>query len=86
MTKLPERPWAEVAIDLHGPFQSGKYLLVIIDEQSRFPVVEVVRSTSAEQILPRLRKTFALFGHQTWLSPTMAHLSTARTWHLLLQN
>lgn len=62
MTKLPERPWAEVAIDLHGPLQSGKYLLVIIDEQSRFPVVEVVRSTSAEQILPRLRKTFALFG------------------------
>ncbi|XP_040070280.1 uncharacterized protein K02A2.6-like [Ixodes scapularis] len=62
MTKLPERPWAEIAIDLHDPLQSGKYLLVIIDEQSRFPVLEVVRSTSAKQILPRLRKTFALFG------------------------
>ena len=37
MSKLPEGPWQHVDIDFCGPFPSGDYLLVAIDEYSRFP-------------------------------------------------
>ena len=46
MTDLPDRPWQKVSMDLCGPFSSGDYLLVVIDDCSRFPEVEIVRSTS----------------------------------------
>ena len=41
MTTLPSGPWMEAAVDLAGPFPSGEYLLVVIDEYSRFPEVDV---------------------------------------------
>ena len=42
MTTLPFGPWMEVAVDLAGPFPSGEYLLVITDEYSRCPEVDVI--------------------------------------------
>ena len=42
---------------------TGVYLLVIIDEFSRFPVVEVVRSTSAETVIPVVDNVFSLLGY-----------------------
>ena len=62
MSELPSRPWAEISVDFSGPYPSGEYLLVAIDEYSRFPVVEVVHSTSASTVIPQLDKMFALFG------------------------
>ena len=44
MTPLPETPWRELSTDFYGPLPTGEYLLVIIDEYSRYPVVEIVRS------------------------------------------
>ena len=46
MSKLPDFPWRMVSIDFTGPFKSGEYLLVIIDNYSHFPKVEIVGSTS----------------------------------------
>ena len=37
ITHLPRAPWKEVAMDFLGPFPTGEYLLVVIDEFSRFP-------------------------------------------------
>ena len=54
MTPLPSRPWKMPAMDFLGPFPSGDYLLVVIDEYSRFPEVEIVKSTSAKSAIPRL--------------------------------
>ena len=62
MTPLPEAPWCELSTDFYGPLPSGEYLLVIIDDYSRFPVVELVRSTSANTVIPVLDKVLSTFG------------------------
>ena len=62
MTELPDGPWQNVASDLHGPTPSGDYVLVVIDEYSRFPEVEFVKSTSPRSVIPKLDKIFSSFG------------------------
>ena len=54
MSRLPEGPWIQVSADLFGPLPSGQHLLVVIDDYSRFPKVEVANSTSAESVIPHL--------------------------------
>ena len=61
MSPLPTSPWQEVSIDFKD-LSSGEYLLVITDDYSRYPVVEIVRSTSAKAVIPKLDKVFAEFG------------------------
>ena len=51
-----------MAIDFAGPFPSGEYLLVVTDEYSRYPEVEIVSSTSERVVLPRLDQIFARHG------------------------
>ena len=62
MTELPSGPWESVATDFHGPLSSGHYLLVVIDEYSRFPEVEITKSTSANASIPKFDKIFASYG------------------------
>jgi transposase InsO family protein len=62
MTSLPSGPWKEVAVDFAGPFPTGEYLLVVVDEYSRFPEVEVITSTSAKATIPKLDAMFARQG------------------------
>lgn len=62
MSKLPETPWHTVSADFYGPLPTGEYLLVVIDEYTRYPVVEVVRSTAASVIIPIVDKIFSMFG------------------------
>ena len=61
-TQLPEEPWISVSVDFAGPFPSGDYLLVVIDDYSRFPEVEIVSSTSSRAILPELDQIFSRQG------------------------
>ena len=62
MTKIPENPWTHLSADFCGPFPTGEYLLVVVDDHSRFPVVEFLRSTSAKAVIPKFDKIFSLFG------------------------
>ncbi|PIK41369.1 hypothetical protein BSL78_21779 [Apostichopus japonicus] len=62
MSELPAAPWTELSIDFCGPFPSGDYLLVIIDDYSRYPIVESTKSTSANATIPILDKVFSTFG------------------------
>ena len=62
MTPLPSAPWKEVAIDFVGPFPTGDYIMVVIDEYSRFPEVETLTSTSARAVIPKLDAIFARQG------------------------
>ena len=62
MTELPERPWQKISLDFSGPYPSGEYCLIVVDDYSRYPVVELVSTTSAAAVIPRLDKIFSMFG------------------------
>ena len=62
MSKMPDAPWDKVDLDFYGPLPSGEYLLVVIDRYSRYPEVEIVRSTKASVVIPKLDKVFATHG------------------------
>ena len=62
MSELPLAPWTRVAMDFYGPLGSGEYLLSIIDEYSRFPIIRVVSSTSAKATIAKLDGVFSEFG------------------------
>ena len=58
---FPASPWREVSVDFKQ-LSSCEYLLVITDDYSRYPAIELVRSTSASTVIPQLDKTFSTFG------------------------
>ncbi|XP_064470096.1 uncharacterized protein K02A2.6-like [Ornithodoros turicata] len=62
MTKLPEGPWQNLALDFAGPFPDGQYLLVLVDEYSRFPVIRTLKSLDTDRVTKALRDIFTLFG------------------------
>ena len=49
-------------MDFCGPFPMGEYLFVVIDAYSRFPEVEIVHSTSASAIIPKMDRIFSTHG------------------------
>ena len=61
MSKLPNGPWEQLSADFYT-FPSAQELLVLIDEYSRFPIVEPVASTSHKQVIPKLDNIFSTFG------------------------
>ena len=62
MSEMPTGPWQKVHIDFYEPMPTSEYILVVIDRYSRFPIVEMVKSTKAKSIIPKLDKTFAVHG------------------------
>ena len=66
-SELPEAVWSEISIDFYGPVPTGEKLFVVIDLYSRFPLVEVMKTTNAEATINRLKKHFALYGYPTRL-------------------
>ena len=62
MTPLPPQPWHHLSADFFGPLPSEEYLLVIIDDYPRYPIVKIIHSTSACAVIPAFDRTFALFG------------------------
>ena len=59
---MPKGPQEKVHIDFQGPLPSRDYLLVVKDRYSRFPEVEIVRSTKASVMIPKLDKIFSVRG------------------------
>ncbi|CAC5369008.1 unnamed protein product [Mytilus coruscus] len=62
MSDLPDAPWTYISMDFCGPFPSGHFLMVIMDEYSRYPVVETLTTISAKAVIPLLDKVFSTFG------------------------
>ena len=60
MTRIPEDPWINISVDFAEV--SGQYVLIIVDDHSRYPFAECVRSTSAKAVIPKLDKVFGMFG------------------------
>ena len=61
-TQLPNGPWESLAVDYHGPLPSGDYVLVVIDEYSRFAEIDFTKSTSANATIPKLDRIFSSYG------------------------
>jgi transposase InsO family protein len=59
--EYPKAPWRRIHIDHAGPFQ-GKYFLVVVDAFTKWVEVEVVKNTSSNITVERLRKMFSTFG------------------------
>ncbi len=55
-------PWESLAVDYYGPLPSGDYVLVVIDEYSRFPEIEFTTSTSAKATIPKLDRIFSSYS------------------------
>ncbi|XP_014664198.1 PREDICTED: uncharacterized protein K02A2.6-like [Priapulus caudatus] len=64
MTELPQLPWSEVSVDFAN-LPSGEHMLVVIDDYSRFVEVEIVSSTAASLVIPKLDRIFSSFGVPT---------------------
>ncbi len=62
MTEMQELPWRTVHVDFYGPLPTSEYLLVVVDRYSRFPEVEIVHSTRASTVIPKLDKIFSVHG------------------------
>ena len=62
MTALPTHPWKSLRIDFCGPFPTGEMLFVMIDEYSRFPEVEIMKSTTTQSVILCMEKIFATHG------------------------
>lgn len=63
MSELPSGPWKDLSADFCGPLPTGEYLFVITDEYSRYPIVEIIRSVSANTVIPVLDKVLSEFSY-----------------------
>ena len=59
---MPESPWLSVAVYLCGPFLTGETLLILVDYYSRFPFVEILKSTTSATIISKLFEIFSVHG------------------------
>ena len=55
-TEFPAGPWQELHADYKGPIGKEYYLHVLIDQYNKFPVVQVVKSTSWGAVKTRTRE------------------------------
>ena len=60
MLKLPQNAWNSVSVNFCTI--GNEYALVVIDDYSRYPVVEIVSSTSVNAVIPKLDSIFSVFG------------------------
>ena len=63
MSSLPNGAWEEIATDFHGPVPSGEYIMVTIDEFSRFPIIKIIKSNDADTVIRNWTETFQVFGN-----------------------
>src|SRR5664279_966221 len=65
MSPLPPSPWQHLSMDFCGPLPTGEMLMVVIDDYTRYPVVEVINSTSANTVIATLDRILSLFSIPT---------------------
>ena len=62
MSELPKSKWTDLSADFYGPLPTGELLLVIIDDYSRFPTVEIVHSTSANTTIAAFDRVLSQYS------------------------
>ena len=61
-TKVLEKVWDTINIDYLGALPNGKYVLAMIDQRSRYPVIAAANSTSAISLIKILMQVFFQYG------------------------
>ena len=59
---LPDRAWQNLHADFKGPIAGSYYLHVVIDQYSKYPEVDVLKSTEFTKLQPVLDRIFATHG------------------------
>ena len=60
---LATQPWQRISLDFKGPVKGkNNYLLIVIDEYSRFPFVFPCRNMTAQAVINCLTTLFCMFG------------------------
>ena len=67
-------------MDFYGPLPTGDYLIVIIDEFSRFAVVEITKCLPTEKIIPIVDKVFSMFSYPRKLKTDNGPPFNSRQW------
>ena len=62
LRETPGRVWQHVSMDFKGPVGGDYYLHVTIDNFSRFPVVQMTKSTDFKGLKDKLVETFSMYG------------------------
>jgi hypothetical protein len=56
--ELPDSVWTELSMDFCGLYPNRQYIMVVMDEYSRYPVVETLTTVSTKSVIPLLDKIF----------------------------
>ena len=59
---LPEQPWQYVHANFKGPIGAKYYLHIVINQYSKCPEVDIVKSTSFKKLKPHLDRIIATDG------------------------
>ena len=59
---LPDRPWQKLHADFKGPIGKKYYLHIVIDQYSKYPEVDIVKSTEFSKVEPCLNRIMATHG------------------------
>ena len=62
MTDPPKQAWHIIHVDYCGPFPTGQYLFVAVNETLKYTEVHVTRSSSAATAITHLNQMFATHG------------------------
>lgn len=52
MSPMPDLPWQQLLLAFYGPIHTGEISMVLLDDFSRYPIVNVVKSTPADNVIP----------------------------------
>ena len=61
MSPLSDAPWLELSMDLMD-LPNGKYLVIVMDDYSRFPTVEHPKTSSSQAVISALDWVLSTFG------------------------
>ena len=53
---LPTGPWRDLAIDLRGPLPTGESISVVVDHNSRYYEVDILKSTIPSKVISSLEE------------------------------
>ena len=62
-SKAPPQVWSHLDADHWGPTDDGKYILVVVDETTKYADAAVVSSTSAEPNIDAFDRMFSIHGY-----------------------
>ena len=80
MRETPQAAWQHCSADFKGTIGGKYYFHVLCDNYSRWPEVEIVKSTSFEKLQPVLDRSFSLHGIPESITHDQGPPYNSRAW------